>query len=411
MSRKQSVASRLNAALRKAWPMGCMLSLVFMCWAFFEAVHLMLLLVAPDAQQLRSNDHQLRDVALILAATIYGGIRVMMTHPVIDDAYYDWLSLTPWNVTKPLPQGPVHLVWQDALFVGFLMLLVSYRPVVSPAAIPLAMLVAYLIVLTGAHKLTGPAWIVYAIGLGLALALRGLWWSPWAALVIVGFLAAFSQVALRVSLAQFPWERRLAMLRASVVRDNEKREDVTKRSNRSLPPETQFADIRRLWPLSALHVDRRERLLSRGDFVAISLLCGTWVYCATAGLPPDEELRMLARFLMLAIPFIAALARFAMYAGRHPSSLGFIGRVATGQWIMPSYDVVYLAPAATVVVGMATYILLANLGAALSVELSMTVTASLLVAFLGGPEKRRWQLTCPTRLTSKPIGSKTAIEI
>ena len=50
MSRKPSVTSRLNTALRTVWPMGCLLALVLMCWAFFEAVYLMFLLVAPDAQ-------------------------------------------------------------------------------------------------------------------------------------------------------------------------------------------------------------------------------------------------------------------------------------------------------------------------------------------------------------------------
>ncbi len=415
MSSHRSVLATIRSAPSAPWPMGCILPAVLLTSMFCEALYVGLSLLLPelphDSKPL-TQFHLVRDGFLVLAAFAYGKFRVLVYHPVVDEAYYEWLTLTPWHVNKPLPMGPVHLVWQDAALLAVLMLLASYRPFLSPAAIPLALLTGYLAILVWTHILTGPTWIAYAILLGLALALRALWWSPWAALAVVAGLLAFSQVALRISLAGFPWQPRLDALHGMLPRDNTQREFVFKRSTRPCPPETQFADIRGLWPMSVLHVDQRERQLSPADLVAISLVVGTWVACATAGLPPnEEELRNLLHGAVLAFPWVAALVRLGTYISRHPCHLGIVGRAVTGQWIIPSYDVVYLTPFAVVGVGLLTYGALVVIGAPHFLLLSATVTGSLLVAFLGGPDRRRWQLTCPVRLNSKPVGVKTAVEI
>src|SRR4051794_15101064 len=57
------------------------------------------------------------------AAGVYALFRVLRFHPKCNQAYAAWLKLSPWTARKPLPLGPIHLVWQDAAVVGVLTLI------------------------------------------------------------------------------------------------------------------------------------------------------------------------------------------------------------------------------------------------------------------------------------------------
>ena len=47
-----------------------------------------------------------------------GGYRACAFDPFWRSDYFDWLAISPWTPRKPLPKGPTHIVWQDALLLA-----------------------------------------------------------------------------------------------------------------------------------------------------------------------------------------------------------------------------------------------------------------------------------------------------
>ena len=78
----------------------------------------------------------------LLAAALYGGFRVIAFHPVYRPKYRAWLESTPWTSGKPLPVGPVSLVWEDGVVLSLLCLLHLVQPELDPILlnIPLQLL-------------------------------------------------------------------------------------------------------------------------------------------------------------------------------------------------------------------------------------------------------------------------------
>ncbi|HET6880701.1 MAG TPA: hypothetical protein VFI31_11130, partial [Pirellulales bacterium] len=64
-----------------------------------------------------------RDNIWVFLAFILGVQRVWEFHPLFHEDYRNWLRLTPWTSRSPLPVGPIHLLPQDALWLGLALLL------------------------------------------------------------------------------------------------------------------------------------------------------------------------------------------------------------------------------------------------------------------------------------------------
>src|SRR5579862_6667620 len=69
------------------------------------------------------------EITLLFSSAIYAAYRALRFNPLhlrglpAAEKYVNWLIASPWQVGKPLPAGPAHLVWQDAF------LLASFVPV------------------------------------------------------------------------------------------------------------------------------------------------------------------------------------------------------------------------------------------------------------------------------------------
>ena len=72
---------------------------------------------------------------LFIASIQHGLSRVFGFHPIWHGDYLNWLKMTPWTSRKPLPWGPVELIWEDGIIVGALILLSSILP--APRAMQL----------------------------------------------------------------------------------------------------------------------------------------------------------------------------------------------------------------------------------------------------------------------------------
>lgn len=54
-------------------------------------------------------------IMVCFATAVYGAYWVWAFHPNTRPGYRNWLTSTPWTSRKPLPLGPVQLVWQDVV--------------------------------------------------------------------------------------------------------------------------------------------------------------------------------------------------------------------------------------------------------------------------------------------------------
>src|SRR5204863_8599243 len=86
--------------------------------------------VADDMPELTG----IRIVILGAAAVVYAAFRLWRFHPACNPAYSAWLQMSPWTASKPLPVGPIHLVWQDAFVVGALAALAYWHAHANPTA-------------------------------------------------------------------------------------------------------------------------------------------------------------------------------------------------------------------------------------------------------------------------------------
>ena len=50
---------------------------------------------------------QMLAAVVSMCAVMYALYRVLTTHPVMQNSYYQWLRGTPWTSRHPLPLGPV----------------------------------------------------------------------------------------------------------------------------------------------------------------------------------------------------------------------------------------------------------------------------------------------------------------
>jgi hypothetical protein len=141
-----------------------------------------------------------------LGAFGYGAYRVLAFHPAFRPAYREWLERSPWTSRKPLPLGPVALLFEDTLMLGLLTGLAITQPGLHPARVVTLALIGYLVWLLRSFWTTGVASFGYVGAFGLGLVVR-LWPEPWLSLAAASVVAVFSQVGLRRSLARFPWPK------------------------------------------------------------------------------------------------------------------------------------------------------------------------------------------------------------
>lgn len=342
-----------------------------------------------------------RDAAVGLAAAAMGVFRVTSKHPLFQPIYCGWLSLTPWNRTRPLPLGPIALVPQDLLFVALLMALIAYRPLAPLAAIPVAFVAGYLVALVLALALSGQRGATCGIVFGLGLAVRLGWWSPWAALACLAATYLVAWLGLWRSLADFPWRsatgsspRVLSLFNHPQTLDWQR--DIG------------FAEINVTWPFNRLHYKLAARAIEPIDATALALLVGWWAYALFA---PFLDTQPLGWLLYTGLVGLCVGGRLIVYLAGHAPPISEWGRLRTLRWIIPGYDCVFVVPVLTMLVGILLPWGLWLAGLSSGVAIGLSATSVLLLTLLGPPRLRQWQLTAPARLVAWPRQRQVVAEI
>ena len=141
---------------------------------------------------------------IYVAAAFYGRYRAISLHPFYREDYRKWLELTPWTVHKPLPLGPIALIWEDGIVLGALILLSLTQPHHHSIRILNIFLIVHSAFLTATFWPTGVGTIGYLAAFGLGLAVR-LWPSPWICFAVAASVYLLVYEGLWQSLARFPW--------------------------------------------------------------------------------------------------------------------------------------------------------------------------------------------------------------
>jgi hypothetical protein len=357
-------------------------------------------------------------IVLVSLAGAYGGYRVWSRHPAVQADYREWLSRTPWTSTDPLPFGPVHIVWHDIVLLAVVELLAWFHalqiteanattldpffvrhallalswPVMAFLVVQLAAIMAICII-TQVHAVA--AWLFFGLGLVLYTIHHAL-----LAFTLAVAWYTFAWVGIRHSL-RFVWM------------NNVHSEDRIQSHRRSQSRQTLGWPYRGLGPSSEQDFTSLSAPWStvpwRRGAAVVAALVGWWCYVlltVAARLNPSFDSAWAARprlmFLtLIAFSFLVALLRLSTYSSAYRPPITLAGRILTGRWVIPGYDVVYLAPAVIVLVSVIAFAV--QYATSITPRIAFSISAGIAVwlALTLAPTLRVWQLTGHHRLSPR----------
>jgi hypothetical protein len=330
----------------------------------------------------------------LVGMVLYGVYRAVAFHPFFRAGYRRWLETTPWSWGKPLPVGPAHPVAGDALIVAAAGLPEWLAGDVHPIASYAMALGGYLMALSATFAKTGAWGFSYPVlfGLGLAVALgRGPVEYPGAA-VLASY--AIAMVGLRRSFRHWPWPDLPVVV-----------PDATKGFVIEGKPGPLGWPFDRLGPRHDAPMTRRD---AAGKLLA-ALVAGWWCYALECVLGAPGQFFVRGMLLTNGV-FILSIGRLAEMISGHAPPISLAGRLARLRPIIPSYDQIFLAPAAAIFTAVAGPTLLERGGLPADVAIAACASLALMAIWLGGPDRRAWQLTARHRITPGLGGAGKANE-
>ncbi|MCC6699835.1 MAG: hypothetical protein IT365_29705 [Candidatus Hydrogenedentes bacterium] len=404
------------------WPRsGSYWSLVFMT---------VLLVILPkitgEPRHIADGENAIFVLTAVVTITFgYAYHRVFNYHPATLPGYRDWLLMTPYDSSQPLPLGPVLLDWRDLLFV------VPFTPLTfTNSAFPwystlLGFVFAYLLAFVFVFMKVGRPVVAWAAMMGLAAPIA-LLDRPWLALIVLTglFLALFRFItdsyrpdALRKGIPRTPQGavRRTEKTSGGSVTTKET-EDFLYRLTYSPEAENNSISHRESkfgWPLAVLGPwTPIAPLQSRRAALAVSILIVTWVLASA------HHVETLVNFdggiyfhgAVAVVTAAAGIWRLLKYnCWRLQSPLSIMGRLLTRRTVIPGYDHVFVIPIATALLGALLPFGFALLGLSPYWSFVLTIGVCTYIVFAGRPSLRQWTLigqyrlaglTCSTRADS-----------
>jgi hypothetical protein len=291
-----------------------------------------------------------------------------------------WLRSSPWTATKPLPLGPVHVVWQDTVVLGVLAAVAKWHARANPA-LP--------VIVFGFIYLVGFTLLLAYTRRRTHCALLGFLWPAFMLPIVKGRIAILLVLAIIAviwhghwtSLRAFPWD----FLQSSDLR-----------SGKSVW-HTEVRVFRRSsdagWPFVALSANPSTISISRSTSLVLSLLLGWWLYCLF--LATDAEA---SPMIILPWAIFGALLRVAVYCIGISPPFTLWGRIASGRIIVPRFDQILLTPLSVVLLAISGAALIRRFSFYPAVTVSLFASVLVFVLLSGGPTLRRWALTGQYRL-------------
>lgn len=323
-------------------------------------------------------------------AVSYGAFRGSAFHPAHRPKYREWLVTTPWRVGLPLPIGPLHLVVQDVLYVGILTALSRLHADVPWSAIPGVFLFGYLFTIATGLVGTGQYRHAYV-----------------AALVLSGVLTLKSHylAVLLILAGLYPilWHGVDQSLRVINFWDSESLRQLQIAFSRT----TRLQEVSRTkllgWPFERLAPQSDPNPIRGGWIIAVAFLAGWWSFVMLSFLPPsvrrvDEIVGPLAILAAVVVGF--ACLRVARYVVGYLPPINLLGRLFTFRWIIPGYDVIFLAPLLMAALYALSLWIIVEFNVPIRLGLPITVFLEALAFLACPPSLHRWRLTGNHRIIS-----------
>jgi hypothetical protein len=339
---------------------------------------------------------QMRWIVVGVGAAVFAVFRVAL-HPAHRPEYRAWLASTPWTVGKPLPLGPVHLIPQDGIILGLLLLLMRTTGVELMLA-AFAFLFTYQLAVALTLLNAGERWTAYGLLFCLSVTIRLLQVGAagMAVLVLVYPLTYWAHLR---CLARFPW-RAKAPFPIDVAR--------AFLGSRQQPC---AADRQLGFPFQHLAPKQTAPAVSLAEGTAISLLAGAWAHALIAN-EPDAETQTGMSVLACLLPLlIATVARLVLYCGNYWPPISFLGRLRTGRYVILRYDRVFVAPLMALLVLAAGWLLFLRTGTGLTWGMPLVLTLGLWLNLNLGPRLLVWRLTGGHRLGLGPRNRQLYAEL
>ncbi len=344
-------------------------------------------------------------VFTLFICALYGVYRAAAFHPMWRPGYLAWLRTTPWTVERPLPEGPVLLVWEDAIPLGALTLAVWVCQQESCLEAPLIALCGYLAGVTltlTARNVARFAWLVlFLVALGLRF-----YADVEVALALVCVAVVVGRAGLNRSLASFPWQNSdsrnggasdasLASALAVGLSDKHQRAKVSERTG---------------WPYESLGPEKARPALS-GENRTLGVLFTAWACYLILSSVTDEAERLESAHSIVTITLLLGpLGRLFVYRFGHAPPISFWGRLRTRRWLIPGYDFMFVTPLTAALAGCLCFWGLTTWGVPPQVHAPIVVTITLLILFFGGPTLRNWHFTGHHRI-APPLANSQMVQV
>lgn len=331
----------------------------------------------------------LAELLCFLGAFVYGVMRVVYSHPLLRSEYRKWLQLSPWDASRPLPDGPVTLQLQDAVIVAVLILLgATLAPAVSWTVIPALFLCGYLLALAIVISNTGQMRIAYWM---VMLAGACIHWHaiPWLVGLCLLAIVILSQWGSVRSLRQFDdwdlshwegsgWEKLF--------------------SGQSVDLRTWAANRELGWPVDRLSPQRSRHSISTLRSVAVAGLTA-WLSFVLASVltgnrePAERQQLEVAVTALSQLMLPLVIFRLVRYLWGYPPPLSVWGRICTGRLIIPKYDYVLIAPLTVFLIWLGHVWVVRNTDWDVNVTAPLCLGLMLLAALGMPPTLDQWRLT------------------
>lgn len=361
-------------------------------------------------------------LAPIFTAFLYGIYRVMKSHPYAMPRYRDWLASTPWSYGKPLPLGPVRIVWEDFLILTCL----ASIAVIAHTHVSQAVLVRQAIFPENLYDLIGV--IVFAFFLGRTLCLAGtiaennyyiapvFFLAPliiyphfnlWMGMISLLLIYLIVAIGVRWTLSRFPWElpRWKQSTRELLLQDTFKQGLIGWPYRDIGPPRKDIdtLDLRAAVTLSALAAWWTFSFI-HGGVVFAELSTGfSWQELISAiSETPVNNIHYNGVFWLawwVVVVVIAAGRTIAYMLGTWPP-ISLLGRIATGRLIIPGYDKIFVAPIILLAYGWAGPSALFATGLSPLAIPAVSLFGLLMLGMTLGPSREAWYFTGHHRVRS-----------
>jgi hypothetical protein len=358
----------------------------------------------------------------------YGILRGSAFNPYMRAGYRRWLSRTPWGVEKPLPLGPLHLVWEDLLIVGLLVMAgvfdttwfwVLTQPLVPVGVLSiivnsidevglfafrflLCFLLPYVALLAFASKerrdLLVPC--VFLIPLTAYP-----FFSPLFALVVLGTIYLILLFRLRQVFRDFPQN------------EPDWQDDPRKRY---LEEAWKSGGIG--WPYRMIGPYRKAKIAPWGAALVAAVAVGWWEH-ALQGISiytenlsweqfarsivyvsnPERHDDLFSSYTFFGFCVVVALVRLLPYFYGYLPPINFFGRIFTGRWMIPSYDQILVAPICIALFGWYGPRVLNAAGVPAPLLAASCYAFATWLALAMGPTLEQWRLTGNHRMVNVPI--------